>query len=233
MSSIEAVLFDLDGTLLDSAPDLCFALNEILAVHNLPAVEDKYLRPYVSLGSIPLLQRGFGYPIDDPVYKELRLEFLAIYAKNLTRASRPFDGVEALLKTLETRGIPWGIVTNKPGFLATPLLAQLPFAQTAACQVSGDTLEHAKPHPAPMYHACEIIGCDPTKVLYVGDAKRDIDAGNRAGMYTMIASYGYIGGEDKPEDWGADAEIDHPSEVLTWLDNDAKNLTPKIGELPA
>ena len=139
------------------------------------------------------------------------------YQDNITRESDLFSGIALLLKQLEDTNIPWGIITNKPAFLTTPLVTQLGLDKRAACVISGDTTAHSKPHPAPMLYACELISQTPENCIYIGDAERDIKAGKNANMTTLIARYGYISSSDNIKDWQADGIIDHPSELLQWL----------------
>ena len=215
---IRTVLFDLDGTLADTALDLGYALNALLAEHGKPALPQNIIRPVASHGAPGLLKLGFGVARDDPQFAPLRTRFLELYQTHLTRHTRLFPGVPELLDALAARDIRWGIVTNKPAFLTDPLVAQLGIADDAVCIVSGDTTANRKPHPEPMLHACQLSGSQPDECLYVGDAARDIEAGRAAGMKTLVARFGYIGPEDHPETWGADGMIDKLSDILDWLD---------------
>jgi 2-phosphoglycolate phosphatase len=147
----------------------------------------------------------------------LRLRLLARYRDNIARATRPFPGMDEVLAELERRGYRWGVVTNKPGWLAEPLLKALELYDRAACVVSGDTLETRKPHPAPMLHACALTGSPPEHCVYVGDAERDVEAGKNAGMRTLVALFGYFQPHDRPQDWAADDMIRSPPELLDWL----------------
>lgn len=215
---LEAVLFDLDGTLLDTAPDLIHAANALRVEQGLSALADHAYGPVVSHGSAAMIERGFNLSADDPRMQPLRQRFLDLYRASVSRASRPFDGMLELLDQIEQRGLRWGIVTNKPGWLTEPLLEDLGLARRAACLVSGDTLPCRKPDPAPVRHACELLGLHPSRVVILGDAMRDVDAGQRAGTATLVALFGYICAEDRPADWGADGLISHPLDLLTWLD---------------
>ncbi len=217
MVSIETVLFDLDGTLLDTAPDLAYALNRVLEEQGRAALAFAAIRPVVSHGAMALIRLGFGLEPEEPEFEPLRQRLLAIYRDNLARETRPFPGMQELLEQLETQGLRWGVVTNKPAWLTDPLLAALGLFERAACVVSGDTLPERKPHPAPMLHACRLAGSAPEACLYIGDAERDVAAGRAAGMGTLVARFGYIDKVDKPELWGADGLIDAPAEVLNWL----------------
>lgn len=215
---IRTVLFDLDGTLADTAPDLGYALNTLLAEQGRPVLADDAIRPVASHGAVALIELGFGLAREDPHFPPLRARFLEIYRAHLTRATRLFPGMREVLDLLVQRGCNWGIVTNKPAFLTDPLIDQLGLKDEVACVVSGDTTTNRKPHPGPMLHACRLAGSQPAECLYIGDAARDIEAGKAAGMKTLIAAFGYIGETDHPETWGADGMIKKPAEILDWLD---------------
>lgn len=214
---VQAVLFDLDGTLADTAPDLAYALNQVLAEQGRAPLPYAAIRPEVSHGSQGLLRLGFGLEETDRAYAPLRLRLLDIYQANLARATRLFPGMEQVLTELEARAIAWGVVTNKPAWLTEPLLEALGLRARAACVVSGDTLPQRKPDPVPMLLACRQAGCAAAACLYVGDAQRDVEAGRRAGMTTLVALYGYLGAADRPHDWGADGLITTALETLEWL----------------
>lgn len=214
---IRTVLFDLDGTLLDTAPDLAWALNELRQRHGQPVMPFEQIRPSVSHGGLALIKTGFGLDPEHPQTEPLRQELLSIYRDNIARETRPFPGITELLERLEQQHINWGVVTNKPAWLTDPLMAALGLAEQAACIVSGDTLPERKPHPAPMLHACSVAGSQPDECIYVGDAERDIEAGQRAGIKTMVALFGYIGPDDQPEAWGADTCVSDPAEILDWI----------------
>ena len=214
---IEAVLFDLDGTLADTAPDLAHALNAVRAEQGLPALPFEEIRPRVSHGATALIGLGFGLAPEDPDFEPLRQRLLAIYRDQLTLHTRLFPGMAELLDDLEGRAIPWGVVTNKPAWLTEPLLAGLGLAERTACIVSGDSTARRKPHPEPMLHASRLLGRAAPACLYVGDARRDIEAGRRAGMRTLVALFGYLDAEDRPADWQADGLVRHPAEILSWV----------------
>ncbi len=214
---IDAVLFDLDGTLLDTAPDLVLALNLLLKSKGKDTVEFKDARNYVSQGAAALTRRGFPEVIDDDEFETLRQEFLTHYENSLCVNTSLFDGISEILATIESTKIPWGIVTNKPGWLTTPLLEQLCLISRTACVVSGDTLPVRKPHPDPLFLACENLNLNPRNTIYIGDDARDIYAGNAAGMYTCVAAYGYIDAELDTSQWGADFVINHPNELLNHI----------------
>lgn len=217
-SHIRTVLFDLDGTLADTAPDLARALNRLLAEAGRPPLPFERIRPVVSHGSPALIRIGFGLEPGDPGYAERRARLLALYAADLCRDTRLFPGVPELLAGLRARGLGWGIVTNKPAFLTDPLIDRLGLPHPPACVVSGDTTSNKKPHPEPMLHACRLADATPEACLYVGDAERDVRAGREAGMRTLVALFGYIGENESPAQWGADALVDSPLAVLDWID---------------
>jgi phosphoglycolate phosphatase len=210
MAEVDTVLFDLDGTLIDTAPDMAAALGRVLDDEGRPALPFEAVRPHVSHGAAGLLALGFGEGLPDAERERLREAFLHHYRAALATHSRPFPGVEALLGRIEDHGLRWGVVTNKPGWLTEPLLAELGLAARAACIVSGDTLARRKPDPDPLLHACEHAGTIPARAIYVGDDERDIVAGRRAGMRTFVALFGYLGVERPPGEWGADALVETP-----------------------
>ena len=217
LQDFSAILFDLDGTLVDTAPDLAFALNTLLGQEGFSALPFDDIRPVASHGSPGLLALGFGISTDDGRYSSLQKRFIQLYQDNIARETALFDGMEDVLSTLEKADIAWGIVTNKPAFLTEPLLEQLNLSHRAGCIVSADTTPFSKPHPAPMLYACDIIQHKPEDCLYIGDAKRDIDAGKNANMQTVAALYGYLSEQDDPNSWLADAVIKHPRDILQWL----------------
>ena len=210
------VLLDLDGTLADTAPDLYAAQALLSREQGLEPLPFERVRNHVSHGSTALVRLAFPDAEGDR-FERLRARFLEIYAENLFRDTVLFPGMETLLAWLESRGLNWGVVTNKPAFLTDPLMVALGLAERAACIVSGDTIDERKPHPAPMWHACELAGSRPAECLYVGDAERDIQAGHAAGMVTLIALYGYIDETQRPDQWGADGMIREPREVVDWM----------------
>lgn len=213
----KAVLFDLDGTLVDTAPDLGYALNLQRGLHGLAPLPDDVIRPQASHGARGLLMLGFGIGHEDSGFSPMRQEFLQLYADNLCKHSRLFDGMDELLTELEARKLPWGVVTNKPASFTEPLLSILDLADRAACIVSGDTCPEPKPHPGPLLHASVLIGIAPEHCLYVGDAERDVEAARNAGMPCVVANYGYLGEADDPHSWGADGFIQQPQELIKFL----------------
>lgn len=217
MNSITTVLFDLDGTLLDTAPDLAFALNTVLEKNDRARLPYEMIRPVASHGAKGLLHLGFGIDDTHPDFCKLRDQFLAIYQNHLCVETKLFPEMNNVLNFIAENNLYWGIVTNKPAWLTDPLLKQLNLFDKAACVVSGDTVQKRKPHPEPMWHACKLINCKAEQCVYIGDAERDIQAGERAGMRTLIAMYGYIAKTDTPKTWGADAVINSPLEIIDWL----------------
>jgi 2-phosphoglycolate phosphatase len=213
---IQAVLFDLDGTLADTAPDLGYALNRMRAARSLPALPLAATRPYTSLGARGLLNVGLDVTPEHPAYDALREEFLGIYADNLCRATCLFPGMAELLAELERRAVVWGVVTNKAERYTYPLLELLGVRSRAACIIGGDTTGRTKPDPAPLLAASERIGIAPQYCIYLGDDRRDMEAGRAAGMTVVVAKFGYLNGND-PETWAADGMIDQPLELLQHL----------------
>ena len=214
---IRAVLFDLDGTLADTAPDLAYALNETLRRFGEPPLPYERVRPHVSHGASALIRLGFPYEPGSGPFEERRQVLLDVYQANLCRETRPFTGMPAVLEALERSGMPWGVVTNKPSWLTDPLMELMGLAARAGCVVSGDTCTSKKPDPEPILFACERLGVPATHSVYVGDAERDIEAGRRAGAATLAATFGYLPEGEDPVAWKADALIDHPLELLAWL----------------
>ena len=211
---IDCVLFDLDGTLIDTAPDMGGALNNLMIEEGLDPLPLASIRPYVSQGGLALTRLGFAGKVSEQEMEPLRQRYLQHYYDNIARASKLFDGYDTILGELEASSIPWGIVTNKPEWLTHPLLEQLGLAQRSGVVIGGDTLEHRKPHPMPLLVAAKRLEVDCKNCVYVGDDKRDIVAGKAAGMKTLIAAYGYIGETDNIEDWGGDGVIDQPGDLL-------------------
>jgi phosphoglycolate phosphatase len=212
---LELVLFDLDGTLADTAPDLAAVANRQRAARGLPPLPVDELRPLASHGARGMIGRALGITPAAPEYPALRDEFFAWYADALCVHTRLFPGIVEVLAALEARGILWGIVTNKIARFTDPLLRALRLDARAACVVSGDTTAHAKPHPEPLRHALRACRVTASAALYVGDDLRDIEAGRAAGVRTVVARYGYLGPDAAPETWGADHAIDEPADLLT------------------
>jgi len=211
------VLFDLDGTLADTAPDMAHALNRLLRTHARPPVATERVRPFVSQGARGMLRAGFDIGPDDPSFAELREAFLDEYERDICIDTTLFDGVHELLARLEEDGLTWGIVTNKAARFTLPLLKFLDIDRRAACIVCGDTCARAKPHPDPLLHAASHIAIAPEECLYIGDDERDIQAANAAGMRGVVALYGYLGTGTPPAQWKAAAMVEAPLDVITLL----------------
>ena len=216
-TQVRAVLFDLDGTFADTAPDLAAALNHTRATRDLPPLPLEVLRPQASHGSSGLLKVGFNIESAHPDFITLRDIFLNYYASNICVHTQLFGDTAELIDTLEQRGIKWGIVTNKPHRFTVPLMHALGYADRAACLISGDTCARAKPYPDPLLKACELIGVAPAQCLYLGDDQRDMQAANAAGMRGIIANYGYVSADVSISKWEAHASVDRPTELLDLL----------------
>lgn len=213
---IKAVLFDLDGTLADTAPDLGYAVNRMREMRGLPPLPASATRPVASLGARGLLEAGFGIGPGDQDYDSMRETFLRLYEENICRETRLFPGIHELLDGIEARGQRWGIVTNKAERLARLLLDRLPMTYRPACIIGGDSTPHLKPHPAPLHAACTTIGETAGACIYVGDDLRDIEAGHAAGMKVAAARWGYLNG-GKEETWNADLILEKPQDLLRFL----------------
>jgi phosphoglycolate phosphatase len=212
-----AILFDLDGTLADTAPDLGRALNLQRQRHGLPPLPDEVIRPYASHGSRGLLGIGFDLSPEDDTFAAMRDEYLALYDEVFCQQPMLFDGVADVLAAIEGKGLQWGVVTNKPSRFTVPLMQALGLSDRAASIVSGDDCERPKPYPDTLLLASRQAGVDPENCWYVGDAERDIIAGRAAGMHTLVATYGYLGEDDRPEAWNAQGMISTPQELLSLL----------------
>lgn len=216
---IQAVLFDLDGTFADSAPDLGAALNHVRELHDLPPLPIEILRLQASHGSRGLLKLGMNVEPDAPNYEALRDAFLQHYENHICDNTVLFPGMGALIAELERHDLPWGIVTNKPHRYTVPLMEKLGYAKRAACLVSGDTCARAKPHPMPLLHAAELIGGIPENCLYLGDDLRDMEAAQAAGMTGIIAAYGYIDPATDLAAWPASGSVLTPFALLRYIQN--------------
>jgi N-acetyl-D-muramate 6-phosphate phosphatase len=231
---IGAVLFDLDGTLLDTAPDLMNALNHALRSEGLDAIDDDTAKPYISGGARsmlafalfrqrpqskinPLFQAQEADAENKALFEQLVERMLSFYAVNLYNQTRFYDGIESVLDTLHQHSIPFGVVTNKISRFTNPIINALSIHQRTNCIISGDTTPEKKPHPKPLLEACERLDMSPDECVYIGDASRDIEAGHRAGMRTLAAAYGYIDALEDVASWGADQILQHPTELLNWL----------------
>jgi 2-phosphoglycolate phosphatase len=213
----QAVLFDLDGTLADTAPDLAAAVNKMRHERGLDMVPLENLRPLASAGARGLIGGAFRIGPEHPEFAAMREEFLANYEADLCIETTLFQGIDAVLDELDARGVRWGIVTNKVARLTDPLVALLGLDLRAGCVVSGDTTPHSKPHPAPLLHAARMLDLSPERIVYVGDDLRDVQAGFAAGMVTVAAAYGYCGNDIPPTRWHAQHVVQSPAELQKLL----------------
>jgi N-acetyl-D-muramate 6-phosphate phosphatase len=231
-TSIKGVLFDLDGTLLDTARDFLNALNELRSEEHLPPLPYEQVRCQVSHGGHALVRLSFGVlPPDehDALWKRL----LTLYRSQLAHHTCLFEGGSEMLTELDRRGLRWGIVTNKPGWLTEPLLEELKLSKRARAVVSGDTFPERKPHPRGLLHAAQVMGVDPGECVYVGDAERDAQAAEAAGMYSLIAGFGYLGDEDRADEWFQHGWLHTPLDLIHWLDAPTKGFNVVNGNGPA
>jgi phosphoglycolate phosphatase len=210
----QGLLFDLDGTLADTAPDLAGALAAVMIEEGLDRLPFEQVRPHVSFGAPRLLRVGFGDALPETEFERLRGRLLEHYSAALCLETVLFEGMEKVLEHIAAMGIPWGIVTNKPGWLTEPLFEAMALTHPPASIVSGDTLPRRKPHPDPLLLAASQLGVEATGWGYAGDARRDIEAGHAAGMFTVGVTWGYIPHDDEPADWGAHALVDHPVDLI-------------------
>lgn len=217
-NGIDTVLFDLDGTLVDTAPDMGHALNALLQEYDRAPLSPEVIRPWVSHGSRGLIFLGFGEEPGGDLFEEYKARFLTLYQNRVCADSRLFEGMDEVIEFLADRRLPWGIVTNKPDYLTQALLEELHLRSKVACVVSGDTIPERKPHPAPLLHASCQLRRPPEACVYVGDAQRDVEAGTRAGMATLVALFGYLGEQDDPASWGATGLVDRPGDIIGWVD---------------
>ncbi|MFN3919998.1 MAG: HAD family hydrolase, partial [Methylohalobius sp.] len=217
MTRARCILFDLDGTLLDTLPDLAFALNTVLAEEGLEPLPLQLIRPAISHGAQALLRLGFGEVQDQAAADRRVARLLAVYQRHLAANTKLFDGMAEVLETIESQGKVWGVVTSKRRYLTLPLLERLGLRQRVACVVCGDDTLYGKPHPDPLWLACRMARVEPAECLYMGDARSDIEAGRRAGMRTLVARYGYLAPDARPELWGADAVVDKPEQLVHLL----------------
>ncbi|HEY2567076.1 MAG TPA: HAD-IA family hydrolase [Candidatus Aquirickettsiella sp.] len=215
--SKNGILFDLDGTLLDTATDLAAALNHVLSLQQKKPLSIDNIRPVISTGVAGLLKLGLQIEVNDPIFPQLRKQFLDYYTQHICVFTRLFPGVEILINYLQEKKWPWGIVTNKSTILTEPLIKKFPLLNKAKCIIAGDTLKYSKPHPLPLLYACACINCLPENCIYVGDAKCDIDAANAAGMYSLIALYGYFNNKDVMTTWNASSTVATPLDIISYL----------------
>lgn len=214
---MRAILFDLDGTLLDTAPDMVGALNALRGEQGCAPLAYDEVRPAVSHGAARILKIGFPNAMPDQA-ATLQGRYLEIYRGALSRETQLFPGMERLLDALAGRRLKLGIVTNKPAWLTEPLLDEMGLRARFACVVSGDTVAERKPHPLPLLHAAMLAGAAPGECVYVGDAERDIQAAHAAGMQALVADYGYLGADEDSTAWGGDGHLRHAADILDWLD---------------
>ncbi len=217
LKHIRAVLFDLDGTLIDSAPDLGAAADKMRTDRGLSSLPYAMYRPMAGAGARGMLKIAFDMTPEHPDFMTMREEFFVNYEAAMTERTYVFDGVEDVIEHIQLRQMPWGVVTNKMARFTDPLTQAMPLFATASAIVSGDTTPHAKPHPAPLFEAAKRLGVSPDLCLYVGDDERDIVAGRAAGMATVAASYGYLGEKTDISSWGADLHVDSPNKLLQLL----------------
>lgn len=213
---IHSVFFDLDGTLLDTAPDLVAALNKVFVNHGRPPLSLEAVLPAITQGSRAMLRCGLS--LDQSERSDIKQEFLHLYKQHIAHHTRYFDGMDSVLHYLDEKSLPWGVVTNKPTALAEPLLAHFKLHHRYRCLVAGDTLEKSKPDPAPLLHACQLADVDPQQALYIGDAESDVIAAHAAGMTAIIAGYGYLQKENQPHLWNAEGIITKPMDIIAFLE---------------
>ncbi len=216
---LRAVLFDMDGTLLDTAPDFIAICQAMLAERGLPPVNDKLIRDEISGGARAMVSAAFAMPPEAAEFEALRLEFLARYQTDCAVHSKLFDGMAELLADIEKARLIWGVVTNKPVRFAQPIMEQLSLSERSAVLICPDHVTKSKPDPEPLLLACKMLGLDPASVLFVGDDLRDIESGRDAGTKTAAVRYGYIHPQDNPDHWGADVVVNHPTELRRVLDD--------------
>lgn len=223
-AKIGGVLFDLDGTLLDTAADLTAALNHVLISQQAKPLSVNDVRPAISSGVAGLLKLGLQINIKNPIFPSLRKQYLDYYTQHICVHTHLFPGVETLINYLQEKKFPWGIVTNKSAILTEQLIKKFPLLNKAKCIIAGDTLKYSKPHPQPLLHASKCIACLPEHCVYVGDAERDIEAANAAGMQSLIALYGYISDKEDVNDWNANASIATPLDIIKYLNLARSNI---------
>ena len=215
--NVQAVLFDLDGTLIDSAPDLGAAVDKMRVARGMTSLPLSYYRPMAGAGAKGMIGLAFGWTPDHPDYEQLKEEFFVNYESCMTERTFAFEGVAQLIQSLVQLNMPWGVVTNKSKRFTEPLTQAMPLFSSAAVVISGDTTPHAKPHPAPLLEAAKRLGIDPAACVYVGDDERDIVAGHAAQMKTVAATYGYLGVQSDVKSWQAHAQIESPAQLLDLL----------------
>ncbi|MGZ8135728.1 MAG: HAD family hydrolase [Methylococcaceae bacterium] len=214
---LSCVLFDLDGTLVDTAPDLLSCLNEALKIHGFPVANPTMVKPFISFGAAAMIKASLGDTVNDEAQAEILETLLNFYQNNIAEHSLFFSGILDTLDIIEAQGLKWGVVTNKRERFTQPLMDALNLTNRAACIISGDTTAHPKPHVEPMLAACKQANVNPQECVYIGDASHDIIAGKNAQMKTLAALYGYLKPGDAPETWGADALIESPEQLSAWI----------------
>ena len=215
--NVDAVLFDLDGTLIDSAPDLGAAVDKMRIDRGMSSLPLSHYRPMAGAGARGMIALAFGFTPEHPDYDALKEEFFRNYEACMTQRTFAFEGVAAMIESLVARQMPWGVVTNKSKRFAEPLTQAMPLFATSGVVISGDTTPYAKPHPEPLFEAARRLKVDPSRCVYVGDDERDIVAGHAAAMKTVAATYGYLGSRADVASWQAHAQIDEPLELLKLL----------------
>jgi len=214
---LSCVLFDLDGTLVDTAPDLIACLNKALSQYGFAEIAENKLKPFISFGAAEMIKNSIDNEISQQIQDEILETMLNYYQNNIAEFSRFFSGITETLETIESLNLKWGIVTNKRERFTLPLIKALNLTERAACVISGDTTANTKPHPEPLFTACSLANVKPEECVYIGDAAHDIDAGNNANMKTLAAIYGYLKPGDSPDTWGADALIESPEQLTSWI----------------
>lgn len=214
---LAAVFFDLDGTLLNTAPDLITALNQALLHFGFSSVSEPEITPFISYGALAMIEQSVPAHTDENRKNEILNWLIDYYENHIADFTQPYEGMLTILDTLDEHAIPWGIVTNKRERLAIPLMKALNLFERSACLICGDTTAHSKPHPEPMLAACKQVEVSAKQCIYIGDAQHDITAGNYVNMKTFAATYGFLKADDTPESWGADVLIDHPLQILDWI----------------
>jgi 2-phosphoglycolate phosphatase len=224
MNTIQAILFDLDGTLLDTAPDLVYALNQVRQSYRMSELPLSSIRSIANMGSKAMLKLAFDVDENDAKFPLLRQQFLKTYEEHIADSTQLFPHIEKVLSYAEERNIPWGIVTNKLTIHVTPLLKALRLDKRVSCLVCGDTLSRNKPDPLPLLHAYQLLRKDPTQCVYIGDAASDVIASKAAQTKSLVALYGYINEKDDPFSWKADGYVHEPIEIIEWLEQYPLNL---------
>ena len=214
---LSCVLFDLDGTLVDTAPDLILCLNKALSSHGLTTVTADTIKPFISFGAVAMINESLDHSISEALRADILETMLDLYQNNIAEHTVFFKGMSDTLDAIEAQGLKWGVVTNKRERFTNPLMDALNLTDRAACIISGDTTANPKPHVEPMLAACKLAAVKPQECVYIGDASHDITAGKNAQMKTLAALYGYLKSGDTPETWGADALIKSPEQLATWI----------------